>query len=85
MGNRKTDIVDILGEVNGLVFIQTVSRNQDISIDVLKDFSLYAVLKIKNTEEVLSCDIKHDQFIVNLKNDELGPYATIYDIKIEGN
>ena len=80
-GGILSDISNILGVVNGYLFIQTSANNKNtVNIDVVSPKNeLFDQLTIKG-DEVISARIANGKLLINYTNNDDGPYLVSYNI-----
>lgn len=85
-GGYQSDITQILGVVNGYVFIQTSALDRKtVNIDVVSENNeLYDQLSIKG-DDVISASIRNNKLLINYKNEEEGPYLKSFDVNAGKN
>jgi hypothetical protein len=83
IGDYKADASWALGEVNAYLFILVASEDEDTrKIDIISpDFQFYDQLVIKN-KDIQFLRLEYGKLLLTCKNDDIGPYAEVYDVKI---
>lgn len=83
-GGYQNDILGILGVFNEFAFIETAKESlNEMNIDVIsKDNQYIAKFKVDG-DEILSASVNGSKLLVNMKNEEDGPYVKVFDIKLK--
>jgi len=79
----ESDIVKILGEWNNFLLVQTSSENLNkLQIDVIsKHFKLFDIISIE-CDLILEVELVNNQLLVSSKNNDIGPYLTVYNLEL---
>ena len=85
-GGYLSDIIKILGVVNGYVFVQTSASDKNtVNIDVISENNeLYDQISVKG-DEVISASIRNNKLLINYKNEEEGPYLKSFVVNAGTN
>ena len=81
LGGYHPDIIDIIGSYKNYLFVQTKAEDKKtLLIDVINSSNMI-VQKIKvNCDEISSVKLMYGYLLINQKNDNDGPFATVYKL-----
>lgn len=83
VGEYNSDIISVLGEKDGFVFVLVASETKEARIvDVISpEYKFYDQIIIKN-KDIQNIKLQHGKLLLICKNDDIGPYAEVYDVHI---
>ena len=88
-GGFKNDIVEIIGEYHGYIFLSVSSKDSkynegNILIDVISpNFDYYSQIDLGKVPDLKWTKIENGKFIFEMENDDDGPYVKVFDIEIK--
>lgn len=81
-GGIKDDIQQIIGSINGYIFLSVATDKDETLIDVINPNYEYIDQFKFDGNEITAISIVDHYLILSRKNDETGPYVEIYRIKV---
>ena len=81
MGKYEDDILSVLGEKNGILFIRVAhSNSNELKLHALQNDQFISEFIVKEKDRIYESRIQNGELLLCLRNKEDGPYAKIYTL-----